>query len=80
MKIYDYKISEPEGLHALPATALVEKLNTLECTVFASLNDNMVDAKSMFGLMSLGAKCGDVIVFCANGVDEDKLEKILQEG
>ena len=73
----NYEITEPEGLHALPATALIEKLNTLNCDVWASLNGQMIDAKSMFGLMSLGAKYQDVIEFTACGDDEDKLENIL---
>lgn len=73
----NYEITEPEGLHALPATALIEKLNTLNCDVWASLNGQMIDAKSMFGLMSLGAKYQDVIEFTANGEDEDLLRNIL---
>lgn len=73
----NYEITEPEGLHALPATALIEKLNTLNCDVWASLNGQMIDAKSMFGLMSLGAKYQDVIEFTANGEDEELLRNIL---
>ena len=72
-----YEITEPEGLHSLPATTLVKQLNTLKSDILASCKGQMVDAKSMFGLMSLGAKYKDVIVFTANGEDEQKLFDIL---
>ena len=78
MKQIDYLITEPEGLHALPATALVEKLNKLDCQIIASLKGNAVDAKSMFGLMSLNARFGDKISFMANGKDEDYLASVLK--
>ena len=73
----NYVITEPEGLHARPATALVGQINTLKCDVLAACKGQMVDAKSMFGLMSLNAKYKDVIVFTACGEDEQKLEEIL---
>ena len=71
MRRFEYVVTEPEGLHALPATALCEKLNQYQCDIFAELNGQIVDAKSIMGLFSLGAQCHDVITFTCNGSDED---------
>ena len=79
MKTINYLITEPEGLHALPATALIAKLNTLDCEIEATLGNYTVNAKSPFGLMALGAHHGDTIIFKANGPDEDRVESILNE-
>ena len=79
MKTINYLITEPEGLHALPATALIAKLNTLDCEIEATLGNYTVNAKSPFGLMALGAHHGDIIIFKANGPDEDRVESILNE-
>ena len=73
MRTFEYVITEPEGLHALPATALVEKLNKYASAIMASFNGNTVNAKSPFGLMSLGAHHGDVITFTIVGEDEDEV-------
>lgn len=77
MNIVEYKVKDLEGLHALPATALIEKLNTLECQITASFNGSLVNAKSPFGLIALGAKYGDTINFIAEGIDEERLSHIL---
>ena len=74
MKIIKYVITEPEGLHARPATALVEKLNQYESEITASFGGNIVNAKSPFGLMSLGVKRGDMVVFRVSGPDEDMVK------
>lgn len=74
MRTLEYVITEPEGLHALPATALVEKLNKYSSEILATFNGKIVNAKSLFGLMSLGAQHGDVITFSIFGEDEDEVE------
>ena len=77
MNIVEYKVKELEGLHALPATALIEKLNKLDCEITASFNGSLVNAKSPFGLIALGAKYGDTINFIAEGIDEEMLSDLL---
>ena len=70
MKVIKYFITQPEGLHARPAAALVEKLNRYQSDITATFGDVTVDAKSSFGLMSLGVKRGDMVVFRVSGEDE----------
>ncbi len=79
MKTIYYLITEPEGLHALPATALIAKLNTFDCDIEATLGNYTVNAKSPFGLMALGAHYGDIIVFTAKGPDEEKVQQYLDQ-
>ncbi|MBQ7148630.1 MAG: HPr family phosphocarrier protein [Pseudobutyrivibrio sp.] len=71
MRIIEYLVTEPEGLHALPAAALFEKINQYDCEITAQLGNHIVNAKSPFGLMALGARYGDVIIFRIDGQDED---------
>ncbi len=76
MKIIEFTVTDQEGLHALPATALIEKLNKYKSKISASYNGYTVDAKSPFGLMSLGAKYGEKIIFTIEGEDEDTVVKL----
>lgn len=77
MRTIEYLVTEPEGLHALPAAALFTKLNEYECEITAQLGDNIVNAKSPFGLMALGARLGDVVTFTCDGPDEDTVEILV---
>ena len=74
MKRIDYVIAEPEGLHALPAAALVVKLQEYKSEITATCKGVTVDAKNPIGLLSLGARFGDLVVFEANGPDENLVE------
>ena len=74
MRTIEYVVTEPEGLHALPATALVAKLNKYSSEIMATFGGNTVNSKSPFGLISLGARQGDVVVFTIIGEDEDTVD------
>ena len=74
MRTIEFVVTERSGLHALPATVIVEKLNKYESEVYASFGGNIVNAKSIFGLVSLGAKQGDVVIFEIHGSDENQVQ------
>lgn len=74
MRQIEYKIAEPEGLHALPATAIVVALREYQSEITATFGGRTVDAKSPIGLLSLGAKYGDVVIFIADGTDENQVK------
>lgn len=77
MKQIKYVVTEPEGLHSLPASVLVAKLNNYKSDVTAAFKGNIVNAKSPIGLMSLGAKFGDVILMEIEGADEEEVAGLL---
>jgi len=71
-----------EGLHARPASAFVEAANEYEADLQVGPPDaDPVDARSMLGVTSLGAKGGDELVLYADGADAeaalDALEDVL---
>ncbi len=83
MKEITYKITDEVGIHARPAGLLVKKASEFESEISVVKGDKTVDAKKIFGVMSLGAKCGEEIKLIINGNDEEKaaaeLTKFLAE-
>jgi PTS hybrid protein len=55
------------GLHARPAALLARAVSELDAQVTISFGDKQVDARSVLGLMALGARGGDTIRVAAGG-------------
>lgn len=72
------------GLHARPASVLVGEASKFECEVIVDKGGTRVNAKSIFGILSLGAVTGDEILVSTEGVDEEKaiesMQKLFDEG
>ena len=49
------------GMHARPAAALVQKTLTFESDIYITFKNNRVNAKSIMGLLTLGAARGRVV-------------------
>lgn len=64
-------ISNPQGLHARPATLLVQKATTFKCEVSIEYNGRCANAKSLIGVLSLGVNKGYTVKIITNGTDED---------
>lgn len=83
MKEFEYKITDPIGIHARPAGLLVKLLTSLKSDVKVAKGEKKVNAKSILSLMSLQAKQGEAIKFIVEGEDEDdaakKIEDFLKE-
>lgn len=77
MKELSYVITDPEGIHARPAGALVKEAAAFTSKITIGKDGKEVDAKRIFGIMGLAAKQGQTIVLKAEGDDEDAaIEKI----
>ncbi len=72
MKVLDYTITDPEGVHALPAGGLVKLAQSFSSTITAQGNGSTTDVKHVFGLVGLGVKCGQTLTIFCEGEDEDK--------
>ncbi len=83
MKEFKYIIKDKEGIHARPAGLLVKAAAVFPCTVTICKGEKEVDAKRIFGVMGLGAKCGEEITIKADGEKEEEaikeLSKFLEE-
>lgn len=78
MKEFTYVITDKEGIHARPAGALVKEAATFPCSVTIAKGDKEVDAKRIFGVMGLGAKCGEEITVRTDGEKEDEAIAALE--
>jgi len=79
MKEQTFKITADTGVHARPATLLVNKAGQFESEVEMSYNDKTVNLKSIMGVMSLGIPKGAEIKITADGSDEEEAIKGIEE-
>ena len=77
MKVFDYTITDPEGVHALPAGGLVKLAQSFTSSITAEGNGSTTDVKHVFGLVGLGVKHGQILTICCEGEDEDKAADAL---
>lgn len=81
MEKFEYQIKDEIGIHARPAGLLVKEASKYASAVQISCNEKKGDAKSIFGVMGLGAKKGDVLTVTVEGDDErmaaGEIEKFL---
>ncbi len=73
------KITNETGLHARPASQLVNMAGKFESKIEIVLDNKEVNAKSIMGIMSLGIGKGDEITLRAEGDDaEAALESLVE--
>lgn len=65
-------IQNKAGLHARPSSMIVKVASKYVCEIYIGTENNMVNAKSIMGVMTLGAGYGTNIVVRAEGDDEEK--------
>ncbi|MBH0231117.1 phosphocarrier protein HPr [Halobacillus yeomjeoni] len=72
------KITAADGVHARPATALVQVAGQYEADVNLEYNGKSVNLKSIMGVMSLGIPNGAEVTFSTEGSDEaEALEAVV---
>ncbi|WP_080875099.1 phosphocarrier protein HPr [Oceanobacillus timonensis] len=72
MKAQTFKITAETGVHARPATLLVNKAGQFDSEIEVSYKGKNVNLKSIMGVMSLGIPKGAEIEVSANGNDEEE--------
>jgi phosphocarrier protein len=78
-----FKITSESGLHARPATILVNVAVNYKSEIRLNALKKTIDFKSIMGVMSLGVYSGTTIEIIADGEDEKEAiegikEKILE--
>ena len=65
--VRELTITNPHGLHARPAAAVVERARRFDARVILEANGRRADARSITGLLGLGAAVGDDVRIVAQG-------------
>jgi phosphotransferase system HPr (HPr) family protein len=73
------KIKDEIGFHARTSSLFAKQASAFQSEIFIEFNDKKRNGKSTLALMTLGVKSQDVIKICANGIDEIKALKTLEE-
>lgn len=83
MKEKQFTVIDETGIHARPATNLVNTANKFKSDIFLIHNGKETNLKSILGVMSLGVGPGQRFSIRAEGDDEEealtKLEETLTE-
>ena len=83
MKTFEYTITDELGIHARPAGLLVKEAAKFESKIMIASPKKEVDAKRIMGVMSMGAKQGDLIRVTVEGPDgeaaADAMELFLRK-
>ena len=78
MKSFQYTIKDELGIHARPAGELVKKAGSFKSDIKMGKDGKTVNAKSVFGIMSLAAKQGQTVNFTVDGEDEAEAFEAIQ--
>ena len=65
-------LKNEDGLHARAAALFVRTANKYSSEITLQAHGDSVNGKSIIGIMSLGAFCGEEVSISAVGVDEDE--------
>ena len=65
--VHTVRITNPAGLHARPAAQIVERVRAFDAEVSIQAGARRADARSITGLLGLGAATGDEITLRADG-------------
>lgn len=82
-KELSFVVSDPVGLHARPATILVNHASKFTSNIKLVYNDKEVNLKSIMGVMSLGVPTKATVTIVAEGDDEEdviaSIAKVIKE-
>ncbi len=67
----DAAVINPLGMHARPAAQVVRLAATFASEIELACQGQVVNGKSIMGVMMLAAECGSTVKVRATGTDED---------
>ncbi|MBQ4178618.1 MAG: HPr family phosphocarrier protein [Elusimicrobia bacterium] len=79
MKEQNVKIVNKLGLHARPASLIVQTAMGFSSNIYIIKDEIKVDAKSIMGILMLAAACGTELKLRTEGTDEEQaLAKMVE--
>ncbi|MBQ8568684.1 MAG: HPr family phosphocarrier protein [Oscillospiraceae bacterium] len=79
MKSFEYTIKDSLGIHARPAGLLAKTVKALDSEITIKKDGKEVNASKLMAVMGMGIKCGDTVTVTAEGGDEEKSVKLIEE-
>lgn len=79
MEKRDFHVTAETGIHARPATLLVQAASKFNSDINLEFNGKSVNLKSIMGVMSLGVGQGSDVSISAEGDDEAEAIAAIKE-
>ncbi|AEV95458.1 phosphocarrier protein HPr [Pediococcus claussenii] len=79
METRDFHVIAETGIHARPATLLVQAASKFNSDVQLTYKDKSVNLKSIMGVMSLGVGQNSDVTISADGADEAEAISALED-
>jgi len=79
METKSFLIIDETGIHARPATILVQTATKFDSDIELEYNSKKVNLKSIMGVMSLGVGKGAEVTIYADGKDETEAIEAISE-
>ena len=80
---FAYTVQNKQGLHVGPAKVIAQEAQKFNSTMTISAHNKSADLKKVFGIVGLGAKCGEMIFIEIKGEDEEQaftsLKSIIEQ-
>lgn len=73
------KIKSEDGLHSRVASLFVKTCTKFKSDIYIEKDGMQINAKSIMGIMALGASQGEDINVIINGYDEEEAMKSIEE-
>ncbi len=77
MQTQEVTIKNRAGIHARPAALIVQTANEFQCEIFLEKDNNSINAKSIMGIITLGAGYNSLVKVKTDGSDEDDALKAI---
>jgi len=75
----DTVVKNRAGLHARPAALIVQTAGQYESNIFIEKDSEKINAKSIMGLLTMGAAFNTELIISAEGPDEEAAVNSLVE-
>jgi len=73
------KVVNRAGIHARPSAILVQATKNFKSNIFFVKGEYKINAKSIMGIITLGAGYGSEITLIADGEDEEYAVEVLEK-
>jgi phosphocarrier protein HPr len=78
MTVLTVTIQNRAGIHARPAALIVQTASKFSSKIWLEKDSDKINAKSIMGIITLGASFGTVLRVLAEGPDEDSAAAAVQ--